>query len=251
MDLLADLSNLMNQSKIAGVLDQLNRADIVRDLVMAKVPYAADDFYGKEAKQKMKDPLFRFKFEDLMIKVEERAQILKAQGKTVTTKNQTAKVAATTATYSSAAKSPARQNHNQGQQQRQPHQQQQTRQQKCLICNIDHQTIECTRLKTLTVDRRLEELKKRGICFKCFQGGHMARDCQHTANLRCREWNGHRECGGRHQTLLHGRVGQNQNNQAQNAQHRQNQPQQQNGNQPQQPQQNQPAGAAAPSGASA
>ena len=190
----------------------MDRASIVRDLVMGKIPYAADGFYEKEAKQKRKDPLFRFKFEDLMIKVEERAQILKAQGKSATggTENQTAKVAATTTNSEprsyNIVKEAAKNNAFSVSPPKQQPQLYQRPQEKCIICNFNHNIKECPRMKSMTTVKRLEELKRRGICFRCLEGGHMARGCPQAANVRCSE------CNGRHQTLLHGRVGAQQQN---------------------------------------
>ena len=176
---------------------------------MGKIPYAADAFYEKEAKQKRKDHLFRFKFEDLMIKVEERAQILKAQGKSASggTKNQTAKVAATTTNNSqprsfvNIAKDAAENNAFNVSPPKQQPQLHHRPQEKCIICNISHNVKDCARMKSMTIEKRLEELKRRGICFRCLEGGHMARSCPQAANVRCSE------CNGRHQTLLHGKVG--------------------------------------------
>ena len=196
LNLLADLGGVRSYAKIAGVEEQLSRVDIIRDLVMAKVPYAADEFYSKEAKEKRKNPHFRYNFNDLFWKIEERAQVLKAQGKTVTTtqKSQTAKVAATSSqapqfgpkTYGNVVKeSPPKQ---------QPpivH---------CVYCNNRHQTNECSKLKEMTLEKRLTELKRKGMCFRCLEGGHLARECDKSATVKCKE------CGGRHQTLLHGRI---------------------------------------------
>ena len=205
LNLLADLGGIRSHAKIAGVEAHLDRDDIVREVVMAKIPYAADEFYSKEAKaKKKKNSTFRFTFDHIIEKVEERAQVLKAQGKTVTHKSQTAKVAATAtmpATVQSKSYGGALKNSPPKQQQ--PLRQAASaprettpKQQQCNYCNAKHQTSECGKLKQISVDARINELKRKGLCFRCLEGGHLARDCQQTT-VRCDE------CNGRHQTILH------------------------------------------------
>jgi hypothetical protein len=193
LNLMADLSGIKNHAKIAGVEEQLDRVDIVRDLVMAKIPYAADEFYSKEAKEKRKNPKFRYNFQNLIDRVEERAQVLKAQGKTMSQKSQTAKVAATSAnaivqgpmTYQNALRdSPPEQQpvlHN------------------CGFCDSMHKTEECGKLQEMPLETRLSELRRKGMCFRCLEGGHISRNCQ-KSTVRCNE------CHGRHQTILHRRT---------------------------------------------
>merc|ERR1712228_844935 len=81
MELMADLKAVLNESTYARVEDQLDQQDIIREIVMAKVPHMADKFYEKEAKKMKKDKRFRFKYQDLVSEIADRAQVLKLQGK--------------------------------------------------------------------------------------------------------------------------------------------------------------------------
>ena len=47
----------------------------------------------------------------------------------------------------------------------------------CGICNSFHETFECQSLINLSVDDRVKKLGEKGLCFHCFQRGHIARDC--------------------------------------------------------------------------
>ena len=93
INLMSDLKKIANEARIAGMAKELDRVDIVREVVVGKLPFMADEFYKKEAKKKKKDAAFRMKFQDVVDEVMERAQILKAQGKT-SKPTQVAKVAA-------------------------------------------------------------------------------------------------------------------------------------------------------------
>ena len=48
----------------------------------------------------------------------------------------------------------------------------------------------------MTVEKRLEELRRRGICFNCFTGGHISRLCDQPRS-KCGS------CGDYHHTVLH------------------------------------------------
>ena len=55
MGLMADLRATLNESKYAGVGEQLDQPEIIRELVMTKVPHMADKFYEKEARKKQRE----------------------------------------------------------------------------------------------------------------------------------------------------------------------------------------------------
>merc|ERR1712055_841454 len=77
----------------------------------------------------------------------------------------------------------------------------------CLVCKYQHSTTECNILSNLPMSLREQELRKNGLCFHCFQHGHVARNCPE-AKPECGI------CRGRHQSLFHGR-GPSQPNQSQ------------------------------------
>ena len=78
--LMADLKTLWREAEEDDMERQLDRPEIVRDIVMGRIPYMADDFYTKEGKKRVKDPVFRMKFRDLLEMITLRAGTLKVQG---------------------------------------------------------------------------------------------------------------------------------------------------------------------------
>ena len=162
---------------------------------MANVPFMADKFYEKETKKRKKDSKFRYKFQDLIDAVSDRAQVLKAQGKNVVkeTSQETAKVAAMTGTpwlsniieYSP----PKVQTAIPSNQQAAPH--------KCRFCTLAHPTESCHALMQMTGQQRLEALKRAGFCFRCLTRGHVARECPDVMPPICEE------CQLGHQSMLH------------------------------------------------
>ena len=47
----------------------------------------------------------------------------------------------------------------------------------CKLCNFQHKTEDCNKWSQMTIEKRQEELRKRGLCFKCLTGGHISRWC--------------------------------------------------------------------------
>ena len=65
----------------------------------------------------------------------------------------------------------------------------------CMICDDDHVTQECRKLKNASYEKRVEILKSKGLCFACLSGGHISRNCRR--RLSCNQ------CGRQHPTILH------------------------------------------------
>ena len=189
INLMSDLKKIANEARIAGMARELDRADIVRDLMLGKVPFMADEFYKKEARKKRKEPTFRMKFQDVVDVVLERAQILKAQGKT-SRPAQGAKVAAASTNIGSRDYSGVVRNS--------PPKIQPPLPAKvvCVICQFGHATETCEKLSRMTVEERLEEIRRRGLCFNCFSGRHISRRCDQQ-RAKCGS------CEKPHHTLLH------------------------------------------------
>ena len=188
--LMAELKAIQRAAKADKMADQLDRGDIVREVINGKVPFISDDFYRREARMKRKRPAFRMNFDDVIDAISERAAILKAQGKT--SKSQavsTAKVAA--------AKTTGQQNYS-GVVKNSPPKQQQELPTKpvCKLCNFQHKTEDCNRWSQMTIEKRQEELRKRGLCFKCLTGGHISRWCPND-QPECKV------CKKNHQSILH------------------------------------------------
>ena len=97
IDLQSELLAIQTQCRNSKMEDELDRQDIVRDIVMKRLPFMSDEFYRSETKRQKKDPRFRMKFDDLLEAIEDRARTLKAQGVSSKKENaKTANVAATT-----------------------------------------------------------------------------------------------------------------------------------------------------------
>ena len=75
----------------------------------------------------------------------------------------------------------------------------------CVICEKTNHTVDkCYIFKRKSIDQRLEDIKKHGLCFNCLSKGHISRGC--TQNPHCTEPG----CNKKHHTLLHGYVRSNQ-----------------------------------------
>lgn len=65
---------------------------------------------------------------------------------------------------------------------------------KCPICNHEHFIYRCDELKKMSVENRIDRVKRLKLCINCLRGGHFAKDCQ---SGTCRM------CSSKHNTLLH------------------------------------------------
>ena len=190
--LMAELKTLWREAEEDDMERQLDRAEIIRDIVMGRIPYIADEFYTKEGKKRVKDPSFRMKFEDLLEMVRLRAGTLKAQGiysasVTTTTEKSSIRIAATTT------------GRFQGRTQEQTRSRPQIPRipdEKCGFCWKDHQMEMCPRFLNMDVHTRARELRNRFRCYRCLGEGHRSHDCPKPVP-RCGE------CGKDHITALH------------------------------------------------
>ena len=81
IDMLADMKTIFHEARMDGMESHLNTGDIVRQVIMGKIPYASEEFYRKESKRRRKTPGFLMSFDDIILNIRERAEILKSQGK--------------------------------------------------------------------------------------------------------------------------------------------------------------------------
>ena len=65
----------------------------------------------------------------------------------------------------------------------------------CLHCKEDHNLSSCPQLRRRNREEKLEFLRKEGVCFGCFEVGHMSKGCQ--KRLTCQV------CSLKHPTILH------------------------------------------------
>ena len=176
IDLVSDLLAIQTQMTNAGMQQELDRQDIVRDLVTRKIPYMSEEFYKKETKRQKKDPKFRMEFDDLIQEVRDRARTLKAQGLTSKKEEpQTVKVAAALGTnkgekWSKKVESP-------------PKEQPEGR--KCLKCNsLRHGMDKCNELLNMEMADVVGFFKKQRVCFNCLGTDHMSKWCKEEGYVR-------------------------------------------------------------------
>ena len=65
----------------------------------------------------------------------------------------------------------------------------------CKMCDKAHFIADCKAIKDMTVEKRNEFCKEKGMCFNCLNGGHRLYQCR--VRSRCDE------CKGKHHTMLH------------------------------------------------
>ena len=68
----------------------------------------------------------------------------------------------------------------------------------CFVCKAKHPLKDCRKFKSLTVEKRAELAKEKGVCFRCLSSSHIGPHCKEA--VPCDKG----DCGGRHHPLLHG-----------------------------------------------
>ena len=58
IDMLADMRAIFHEARMDGMDTHLDRGDVIRQIVMGKIPFASEEFYKKESKKEKKDPGF-------------------------------------------------------------------------------------------------------------------------------------------------------------------------------------------------
>ena len=76
IDLITDLKALKLEAEGDNIEDQLDRPDIVQDIIASRISYLKDSFFEKETKLSLKKSGFKFKFDDLVEAVFRRATVL-------------------------------------------------------------------------------------------------------------------------------------------------------------------------------
>ena len=171
IELVADLANVKTEAKIAKMEKQLDRVDIVRDIINGKMNYLSEEFYIEEAKKKREDPTFRYKFQDVIDVASEKAQILKARGITSKKASKTAGVAATQVTSSG-------QTQYRDVVENSPPKVQQPAS-SCECCSsTQHSILHCNKLSNMKLEDIMAELKRLQYCFRCMHKGHIAKFCK-------------------------------------------------------------------------
>ena len=219
-----DLVELCITSESSDVVEKIDTRENVHKIVRMRLVYASEEFHKKEVKL-IREQGRHSTMDELREKISERLKIIdnKKAGETEPVVGRVKKRMATT----SEEPQQPQQTQQPQQQQRQlslelplPQQQPTTRsyastmnsfpqqqprsplgsgEKRCLVCSAAHAPLECNYLKNLTVDARVEVLKSKNLCFRCFGAGHSQRVCMVEAVCSI--------CYSRgHQTLLHGRA---------------------------------------------
>ena len=166
IELVADLANIKTEARIAKMEKQLDRVDIIRDIINGKLNYLSEEFYIEEAKEKRDDASFRYKFQDVINVISEKAQILKARGITSKKTPKTAGVAAT-----------QKMGYNEAVENSPPKVQQPAS--SCECCQSTQHSIQnCNKLWHMKLEERMAELRKYNYCFRCMMKGHIAKFCK-------------------------------------------------------------------------
>ena len=190
IDLQSDLLAIHTQTRNAGMEKELDRQDIIRDIVNKRLPFMSDEFYRTETKRQKKDPKFRMGYDELLESIQDKARTLKARG--ISSKRDatdTAKVAATsgqtTEKWSSKVASPPKE---------------QPEAKSCFNCSsVRHGADKCNSLRMMGMEKMVEKLKKDGRCFSCLEKtSHVAKFCTEKKKHKCEL------CGGSHPTILCG-----------------------------------------------
>ena len=66
---------------------------------------------------------------------------------------------------------------------------------KCITCNAEHPLYLCTGFKKLTLEKKLDVVKRNKLCYNCLSSRHLSSTCKSKSNCK--------ECGVKHHTLLH------------------------------------------------
>ena len=72
----------------------------------------------------------------------------------------------------------------------------------CIVCKDKHPLYVCAKFKTLSHDQKLSTIREHRLCWNCFGGNHLTKNCK--SNYRCKR------CQKPHHTLLHNEVAENQ-----------------------------------------
>lgn len=177
IELMADLKAAKREAQDLSVDDQLDNADVIREVIKRRYKYRADKLYETEAVRRRTEEEYRLGFKELIMDVSERAQVLKSQG-VISKMSTQVRMAPVTAAETT--------------------RQQPTLMRRCHLCQTAHSMDRCHRLAKMPIEKRLEYLKKERICFRCFEKEHRARDCPSGLIPQCDE------CPYKHHTILHG-----------------------------------------------
>ena len=194
MELHAELRRFKLTAHLTNSTEEFQRRmdEIMSAVFDYRFGHRSSEFW-RENQRNIRSHGKKFNFDDLLIELQDWCAVLKQNNPKNgrPTQNKAANVAAVSSTTSNNTKKqsfakrvanspPKPQNTN-----------------KCTICGHLHPSQECNVLAEMSVEKRLETLNSRQLCYHCFQTSHVAKAC--TQRPVCRK------CSRRHATLLHDR----------------------------------------------
>ena len=142
IELMSELLAIKTQLKGEGMEGDLDRQDIIRDILNKKLSFMSEEFYKMEVKKQKKDAKFRMSFDDLLQAISDKVRTMKAQGFS-SKKEESAKIQALDGNekddaWKRKAESPPKP---------QPPKKQKTI--SCFICNASHPLEKCNKLLSM------------------------------------------------------------------------------------------------------
>ena len=194
LHLYADLKKAEAVAVSIGATDEFERRDVVQQIINARLNHMADRFLLKD-EQRLRDTGKQLDFDDLLQEIGSWMWVLRARSSgNVNDPSKKASVAAVTSSASNAPRNNAKGTYATKLANSPPKQQSNVT---CNVCGGRHSTQECNTLREMSVEKRVEALQQRHLCFHCMVSGHRASTCTHrpTCNI----------CSKKHATLLHDR----------------------------------------------
>ena len=203
-------------AKTSKALEKIDTRENIHKIVKHRLAYGSEDFHRKEVKL-IREHGRHSSMRDLKEKISDRLKIIdnKKAGETTPMVGDAEKVAATSSsdnqqqqqqprvqlppppqqktskTYAGTTKSPPVQ--------QAPASPSASGRKRCLVCSAGHAPFECNYMRGLSVDARLDALRSKNLCFKCFAPGHRQFECTEKPICGICHRMGH-------QTLLHNRT---------------------------------------------
>ena len=187
-ELYSDLKEAQMMLIASSQEQEFDRRDVLRDILDTRLEHMANSFWKKD-EEKLRTTGSPMRFDDLLVQIQRWMTVLNNKG--MAHKKPASKIAAITSQTSS---HPVKQTYANRLVNSPPKQQSTER---CNVCSSVHATEDCHQLVNAGVDERMNILASKGLCFHCFESGHVAKACVNRKTCK--------RCNKRHATLLHDR----------------------------------------------
>ena len=187
-DVLADLQVIYSTAKRSKCDDEFDKVDIIREVVARKMECYRQKFWEEEAKARKESGEEKVYFQSVIDFLANQSEIAALMG-TVEGQKQTVNVNATLV-----AEGPQTWSQTVRDSPKKPQGPLPIRE-VCAECGKNHSTKLCRILINLPEEKVLPRIRELGLCFKCAEKGHIARDCKVKPSCA--------NCGNNHLTILH------------------------------------------------